>query len=181
MKTTLVALGLALGLASCAGDGKPGAAESTATPAAASAEAGAATALADSLARLPGANPADVAAGRAYAQSVAAWYASGLSPALKTHPLAEGIWKNYRYVLRQVAASRGQKKVKPEDASTWDGFTPQCAEVAKLALVLTQDSPPPNSDKAVPQLQMAWDGMANVAHAAERHSMYLAHPETRDR
>lgn len=182
MKTTLLSVGLLLATASCGGSDSSAPA-GTAAPAAAAArpkEVSAATVFADSVAALPGVAPADVAAGRAYAQAVSVWYSSELGSGIKEHPLAEGIWKNYRAVLRKVVKSRNMKKAKPEDAKQWDGFASQCEQVAKILVPLTQDSPAPTSDKAVPQMQLAWDGMQSVRLAAERHLMYLEHPYTRD-
>lgn len=184
MKTTLFSVGMLLALSGCGGSDSsaPGAAASAPTATAATLpEVAAATAFADSLAALPGGASADASAGRAYTQAVGAWYGSELSSGIKAHPLAEGIWKNYRAVLRMVAKSRGMKKVKPEDAKQWNGFAGECETVAKSLTPLTQDSPAPTSDKALPQLQMTWDGMQHVRLGAERHMMYLEHPETRDR
>ncbi|TVT36768.1 hypothetical protein FNT36_24965 [Hymenobacter setariae] len=183
MKTTLLSAGMLLALSGCGGSDSsaPGAAAGApAATVAALPEVSAATAFADSLSALPGGAPADATAARAYTQAVGAWYGSELSSGIKAHPLADGIWKNYRAVLRMVAKSRGMKKVKPEDAKQWDGFAGECETVAKTIIPLTQDNPAPTSDKALPQLQMAWDGMQHVRLGAERHMMYLEHPYTRD-
>lgn len=180
MKTSLLSLGMLLALAGCGNSesstsGAAGAAASApATAVAASGQASAATVFADSVAALPGAAAADVAAGRAYAQSVSAWYASDLDSGIKEHPLAEGIWKNYRAIIRKVITARPLKKQKPEDeAKIWDKYTPQCEQLAKMLVPLTQDEPAPTSDKAVPQMQMVWDGMQHVRLNAEREMSYI--------
>ena len=149
------------------------AASAPATAVASSGQASAATAFADSVAALPGAAAADVAAGRAYAQSVSGWYGSDLSSGIKEHPLAEGIWKNYRAILRKVITARPLKKQKPEDEAIWAKYTPQCEQLAKMLVPLTQDEPAPTSDKAVPQMQMVWDGMQHVRLNAEREMSYI--------
>ncbi|QIL78420.1 hypothetical protein [Hymenobacter sp. HDW8] len=176
MKTTLLSVGMLLALAGCGNSelSTSGAAGSApATAAATSAQAPAATAFADSVAALPGA-PADVAAGRAYAQSVSDWYGSELGSGIKEHPLATGIWQNYRAVIRKVITARSLKKFKPgEEAKIWDKYTPQCEQLAKMLVPLTQDKPAPTSDKAVPQMQMVWDGMQHVRLNAEREMSYL--------
>lgn len=186
MKTTLLPIALLLVLASCGDGGQSSAPATTAGPvdaraAAAFPEATAAGAFADSLAALPLATAGDKAAGQKYAQTVAAWYASNLSSGIKSHPLAVGTWQNYRAVLRMVAKSRGLKKTKPQDAKNWDGLAGECEVVAATLVPLTQDEPAPTSDKAVPQLQAAWDGMQHVRLGAERYMTYLEHPESRNR
>ena len=184
-KTLLPLLGLTALLAGCGSDtttttGTASKAAAEAAPPAiyTSPVAVAATAFADSIAAIPKAEKADVAAIRAYAQAVNAWEASALNPAVKEHPVVANIWKRYRYVLRTVVRSRGMKRVKPEDVATWNGFTPQCEQVMKMLLPLTQE-PNVTATQALPTLQSVEAGIGNVRFAAERHLMYLEHPYTR--
>lgn len=135
-------------------------------------------AFADSLAAAPKAEKADIAAARAYAQAVNTWEASDLNAAVKEHPVVANVWKRYRYVLRIVVRSRGMKRVKPEDVATWNGFTPQCEQVMKMLLPLTQE-PNVTATQALPTLQSVEAGIGNVRFAVERHLMYLEHPYTR--
>lgn len=184
MKSTLLPVALLLGLAGCGGADQSSAPTATASPEAAPAalpEATAAGAFADSLAALPQATAADKAAGQNYAKAVNGWYGSELSSGIKAHPLAPGIWQNYRTVLRMVAKSRGLKKNKPQEVKNWDGLAGECEAVAATLVPLTQDKPAPTSDKALPALQLAWDGMQHVRLGAERYMMYLEHPEVRNR
>lgn len=138
----------------------------------------AAVAFADSLASAPKAEKADIAAARAFAQAVNTWEASDLNAVVKEHPVVANVWKRYRYVLRTVVRSRGLKRVKPEDVATWNGFTPQCEEVMKILLPLTQE-PNVTATQALPTLQNVESGIGRVRFAAERHMMYLEHPYTR--
>jgi hypothetical protein len=138
----------------------------------------AAVSFADSLSAIPRAEKADVAAARAYAQAVNTWEGSNLNAAVKAHPVVANVWKRYRYVLRTVFRSRGMKRVKPEDVATWNGFTPQCEQVMKMLLPLTQE-PNVTVSQALPTLQSVEAGIGNVRFAAERHLMYLEHPYTR--
>jgi len=177
-------LGLAALLAGCGSDTTTTATDTKATAEAAapansaSSVAVAATAFADSLAAAPKAENADISAARAYAQAVNTWEASALKPAVKEHPVVANVWKRYRYVLRTVVRSRGMKRVKPEDVATWNGFTPQCEEVMKMLLPLTQE-PGVTATQALPTLMSVEAGIGNVRFAAERHMMYLEHPYTR--
>jgi len=182
-KTMLLIFGLAALLTGCGSDKsttstdiKAVAVASTATST--SPVAMAAVAFADSLAAVPKAEKADIAAARAYAQAVNTWEASNLNAAVKEHPVLANVWKRYRYVLRTVVRSRGMKRVKPEDVATWNGFTPQCEQVMKMLLPLTQE-PNVTATQALPTLQSVEAGIGNVRFAAERHLMYLEHPYTR--
>ena len=182
-KTMLPLLGLAALLTGCGSDKTTTTMDNKAVAVApptifASPVAGAATAFADSLAAAPKAEKADIAAARAYAQAVNTWEASALKPAVKEHPVLANVWKRYRYVLRAVVRSRGMKRVKPEDVATWNGFTPQCEQVMKMLLPLTQE-PNVTATQALPTLQRVEAGIGNVRFAAERHLMYLEHPYTR--
>jgi hypothetical protein len=186
MKPTLFPIALLLTLAGCGDAGQSSAPATNATtedPRAAVAfpEATAAGTFADSLATLPLATAGDNTAGQNYAKAVGGWYASDLTSGIKAHPLAAGVWTNYRAVLRMVAKSRGLKKATPQDAKNWDGLASECEAVAATLVPLTQDKPAPTSDKALPVLQLAWDGMQHVRLGAERYMMYLEHPETRNR
>ena len=182
-KTMLPLLGLAALLTGCNSDKATTATDNTAVEVApptssTSPVAAAAVAFADSLAAVPKAEKADIAAAEAYAQAVNSWEASDLNPAVKEHPAVANIWKRYRYVLRTVVRSRGMKRVKPEDVATWNGFTPQCEQVMKMLLPLTQE-PRVTATQALPTLQSVEAGIGNVRFAAERHLMYLEHPYTR--
>ena len=182
-KNLLPLLGLAALLTGCDSDTATTATDNKSVAAAApststSPVAAAATAFADSLAATPKAEKADIAAAQAYARAVNTWEASDLNPAVKEHPAVANIWKRYRYVLRTVVRSRGMKRVKPEDVATWNGFTPQCEQVMKILLPLTQE-PSVTASQALPTLQSVEAGIGNVRFAAERHLMYLEHPYTR--
>jgi hypothetical protein len=177
---------LGLALASCGGTDKSAA---PATPSSGSSvelqsplsrpEVEQALAFADSLGKLPHVTALDIKAGQDYTKAVSAWYESDLNSSIKTLPEATRIWANYRTVLRMVVKSRGLKKVKPEDAQSWEALPGQCAQVAATLLPLTQDKPAPTSDKAVPQLQAAWSAMSRLRFTAERYMLYLESPHTR--
>jgi len=188
MKSTLFPIALlTLGLASCGDGAKSSDSATSAAPevaaptAAAGPESTAAVAFSDSLATLPTATAADKAAGQKYAAAVAGWYGSELSSGIKAYPLVPGIWQNYRTVLRMVAKSRGMKKALPQEVKNWDGLAGECEAVAATLVPLTQDKPAPTSDKALPVLQMAYDGMQHVRLGADKYMMYLEHPEIRNR
>ncbi|MBH8560353.1 hypothetical protein I7X13_19990 [Hymenobacter sp. BT442] len=138
----------------------------------------AAVTFADSLASAPKAEKADIAAARAYAQTVNTWESSGLNAVVKEHPVVANVWKRYRYVLRTVVRSRSLKRVKPEDVATWNGFTPQCEEAMKMLVPLIQE-PNVTATQALPTLQSVESSIGRVRFAAERHLMYLEHPYTR--
>lgn len=186
MQKTFVPIALlAALLAGCGSDGDATSTGSSSAPAAAVAGAAspvtlAAVAFADSLAGLPKADKADVAAARAYAASVRTWEASELSPAVKGHPVVASVWKRYRHVLQAVVRSRGMKRVKPEDAATWNGFTPKCEEAIKILLGLMEE-PAVTPTQALNTLVMAESAMGKVRFAAERHMTFLEHPYMRDR
>jgi hypothetical protein len=69
------------------------------------------------------------------------------------------------------------KKATPQQAKHWDELAGECEVVAASLVPLTQDKPAPTSDKAVPQLQMASDGMLHVRFNADDYMRYLEHPE----